>query len=133
MLADLLFVYGTLRRGFPHAAARRLAREARYLGPARWRGELHDFGEHPGAVHGDSWVRGDLYRLDDPATLAWLDEYEQLADPPKQPWFVRERTRVETDDGASADAWIYRFTAPGDPTTRVGSGDFVAHRAARRR
>jgi len=67
---DLLFVYGSLRRGSPHPLAIRLAENARWLGLAGYRGLLFDIGAYPGAVPADDparRVRGDLYRLTDPA------------------------------------------------------------------
>ena len=40
MISDLLFVYGTLMRGFDHPMAKLLAGNAEFLGPAQCSGRL---------------------------------------------------------------------------------------------
>ena len=71
---ELLFVYGTLRRGSDHANAARLARESEWLGTATLVGTLFRVSWHPALVLvGDDVVTGDLLRLTDPAaSLPWL-------------------------------------------------------------
>ena len=78
---NLLFVYGTLRRGCDGAEARRLSTEGEWLGQARLRGLLYRVDWYPALVMDADemgWVIGDLFRMTDPATiLAWLDRYEE--------------------------------------------------------
>ena len=53
MISDLLFVYGTLMRGFDHPMARLLSRNADFLGEARCRGRLYRVKHYPGLVLSD--------------------------------------------------------------------------------
>jgi gamma-glutamylcyclotransferase (GGCT)/AIG2-like uncharacterized protein YtfP len=66
---DLLFVYGTLMRGFDHPMAKLLSRSAEFLGAARCRGRLYLVKHYPGLVLSDDTddvVFGELYRLRQP-------------------------------------------------------------------
>ena len=66
MTSDLLFVYGTLMRGFDHPMARLLSANADFLGEARCRGRLYLVKHYPGLVLSDDpadVVFGELYRL----------------------------------------------------------------------
>jgi len=80
MTSDLLFVYGTLMRGFDHPMARLLSANADFLGSARCRGRLYLVKHYPGLVLSDDpaeVVFGELYRLracDE--LLAEFDTYE---------------------------------------------------------
>ncbi|GAC1630468.1 MAG: hypothetical protein NVS4B4_12840 [Bradyrhizobium sp.] len=72
MIADLLFVYGTLMRGFDHPMAQLLSRSAEFLGEARCRGRLYLVKHYPGLVLSDDpaeTVSGELYRLRRPDEL----------------------------------------------------------------
>ena len=104
-----LFVYGTLKSGFRNRFARRLRREAKFLGPAHMRGRLYRVRWYPGMrPAGDGAVVGELYRLRHPAkTLEALDRYEGD--------HYRRELRVATrDTGRPMHAWvyIYRFAPP---------------------
>jgi len=113
-----LFVYGTLRRGFPNKYAALLQANARFLGNAGMRGRLHQFNCYPGAVPSDQpddMVSGELYQLEDPAILPTLDEYEG-------PEFERILVKVLLDDGQVQETWVYIFrgdTASASRTART--------------
>jgi len=113
-LLATLFVYGTLRRGSDNRFARLLARQARFLGPARTPGRLYHLGRYPGAVPSDTpgeIIRGEVFRLKFPArTLPLLDAYEG-------PSFERTIARTHLTSGIQLDAWIYfyRETPSGPP------------------
>ncbi len=78
--SDLLFVYGTLMRGFDHPMARLLAANAEFLGEASCHGRLYLVKHYPGLVlSGDAAdiVHGELYRLREVAAmLREFDMYE---------------------------------------------------------
>lgn len=78
---DLLFVYGTLRRGCGSVEAQRLHAQATWLGQGRVRGRLYRVDWYPALVacrSGGDEVTGDIYRLNDPdAAFVWLDHYEE--------------------------------------------------------
>nr|WP_082733345.1 gamma-glutamylcyclotransferase family protein [Sphingobium sp. CCH11-B1] len=125
---DLLFVYGTLRPGFPHPMARRLTAEATHVGAASAAGRLYRIADYPGFVPGaQGWVRGDLFRLARPdVTLAWLDDYEECAahfPPPHE--YRRERVRIEGAHGA-AEVWTYVYALPVRNLVPIDGGDFLA-------
>lgn len=92
---DLLFVYGTLKRG--HGNHHQLA-GAGFVGEATMAGvDLHDLGPFPMAISGEGLARGELYRVD-AGTLARLDRFEGV------PRLYRRECRG-LDDGRQA--WIY--------------------------
>ena len=72
MTSDLLFVYGTLMRGFDHPMAQLLSRGAEFIGEARCPGRLYLVKHYPGLVLSDEpadVVFGELYRMRQPAEL----------------------------------------------------------------
>jgi len=100
---ELLFVYGSLRRGCRAQGLMRHA-GARYLGKASVRGRLFDLGEFPGAVKAtgaSALVLGELYYLPCAVrALKSLDRYEGSR-------YKREVTEVELQSGRRVRAWIY--------------------------
>ena len=126
---DLLFVYGTLRRGFDlHHNLVRLG--ARYFGKAKVAGELFDLGVYPGA-HASrrkgKWIHGEIYRLRRPGLdFRVLDECEEFNPcAPERSMFVREMTRVVVAGREPRWAWIYwmdRFVPQG---RHIASGDYL--------
>jgi gamma-glutamylcyclotransferase (GGCT)/AIG2-like uncharacterized protein YtfP len=118
LINDLLFVYGTLRRESSHPLARLLAENAEWLGFAYFSGRLFDLDAYPGAVpSGDPAhrVRGDLYRLNDPAAmLPLLDRYEEFGEEfPEPNEFIRSLQAVRFQ-GCALKAWIYLYNLPTD-------------------
>lgn len=111
--SDLVFVYGTLRRGeYNH----------RYLSWARWLGNhrtlpcytLLDLGDYPAVMSGgQTTIFGELYAINDSllARLDWLEDY------PNE--YTRER--ISTPYGP---AWIYLYQHPQANTPAIGSGDW---------
>ncbi len=65
-----IFVYGTLRAGesndIRRAATRHKIVAPRFVGSARLRGRLHDFGAYPGLVLDEAAgaVTGEVYEID---------------------------------------------------------------------
>jgi len=126
--SDLLFVYGTLRRGSDHANAARLAHESEWLGRASLNGTLYRVSWHPALVlEGADTVIGDLLRLHDrAASLRWLDAFESCGpdDPPPHD-YRREMAEVATANG-QANAMVYVWNLPLDGLERMVSGDWLA-------
>jgi gamma-glutamylcyclotransferase (GGCT)/AIG2-like uncharacterized protein YtfP len=126
---DLLFVYGTLRRGFErHAQLERLG--AQFVGMATGRAELFDLRDYPGAVPSKALrarLVGELYRLSNPArAFTQLDPVEGY-DPedPERSLFRREIGEVTRENGESALAWIYWLNRPAGRRHRIPSGDYA--------
>ena len=125
---DLLFVYGTLRRGSDHANAARLAAESEWLGTGTLMGTLYRVSWHPALVlEGEDSITGDLLRLTDPAaSLPWLDAFESCgpADPPPHD-YRREIASVMTASGA-VEAMVYVWNLGVEGLERMPGGDWLA-------
>src|SRR5690242_5401099 len=96
-----LFVYGTLRSTFDNRWARRLRREADFVGRGRVRGRVTRVGRYTALVPtGIRNIDGEVYRLRAARTLAVLDRYEGSG-------YERVTVRVRTCAGRSVFAWVY--------------------------
>ncbi|WP_295846120.1 gamma-glutamylcyclotransferase family protein [Tardiphaga sp.] len=127
---DLVFVYGTLMRGFDHPMSRRLAASAEFLGEARCQGRLYMVAHYPGLLRSDDVadiVFGELYRVhDDDELLAVLDGYESIGPGYAAPTlYLRETLSVTLADGAVAEAWTYIYNRRIDEAKRIVSGRFL--------
>ena len=100
---ELIFVYGSLRRGCGAQGLMRRLR-ARYLGKGSVRGRLFNLGEFAGAVKapgGSTRIPGELYYLPSAArALKSLDRYEGNG-------YRREVAEVELRSTRRVQAWIY--------------------------
>ncbi|MCH7766828.1 MAG: gamma-glutamylcyclotransferase [Acidobacteria bacterium] len=118
--SDKLFVYGSLRRGYPlHWHLRRHG--ARFLGvgviQASWRQQY----PYPGALPSDcalDKIEGELYLLREPARqLKQLDELEEVnSAQPEKGLYVRRLVKVRLPTGQQHVAWTYFL--PNRPTQR---------------
>jgi gamma-glutamylcyclotransferase (GGCT)/AIG2-like uncharacterized protein YtfP len=129
MASDLLFVYGTLMRGFDNPMAQLLSRSADFLGAARCRGRLYRVTHYPGLVlsdDSDDVVFGELFRLRQPAELLReFDMYEACGEGFAEPTeYLRQILSVTGDDGAVSEAWTYVYNWPVDGMARIASGRF---------
>src|SRR5882724_5849549 len=130
MTSDLLFVYGTLMRGFDHPMAQLLARSADFIGEARCRGRLYLIKHYPGLVLSEAAgdvVFGELYRLRQPAELLReFDMYEACGEGFAEPTeYVRQMLTVTRDDGAASEAWTYIYNWPVTNLQHIASGRFM--------
>jgi len=120
--AGLLFTYGTLMRGLPLHGL--LAGRAAFVGEGTVAARLIDLGRYPGAVpDGGATLRGEVYRLDDPARWRVLDSAEG-------PQYHRSRTIVMMGR-RSMPAFIYWYRGPLDRGVPVPGGDWREHAPAR--
>ena len=130
MTSDLLFVYGTLMRGYSHPMARLLSSNADFLGPASCRGRLYKVKHYPGLVLSEDEserVFGELYRLravDD--LLRAFDMYEACGEGfPEPTQYVRQMLPVTLAEGTARDAWTYIYNWPVAHLPRIASGRFM--------
>jgi gamma-glutamylcyclotransferase (GGCT)/AIG2-like uncharacterized protein YtfP len=130
MTSDLLFVYGTLMRGFEHPMAKLLSANADYVGAARCRGRLYRVEHYPALVlSNDSTdiVLGEVFRLrfrDE--LLRELDMYEACGEGFPQPTeYLRQMSRVTLSHGATVEAWTYVYNWPVTELKRIASGNFL--------
>jgi gamma-glutamylcyclotransferase (GGCT)/AIG2-like uncharacterized protein YtfP len=132
MTSDLLFVYGTLMRGFDHPMARLLAAHADFLGQAACRGRLVLVKHYPGLLLSDApseVVHGELFRLRAPdELLRELDMYEACGEGfPEPTEYLRELIEVRGDDGSVGQAWTYVYNWPVTDLPVIASGKFLEH------
>ena len=122
---ELLFVYGTLRRGGVNAMPL-LYPDSAFVGNASVRGRLYDMGGYPAIVFDDDAgpVAGEVYTIDG-ETLQALDEFEASAE------YARMRITIELN-GSKTSCWAY---SP-KPELRIGkeliaSGDWIQFAGAK--
>ncbi|WP_290790573.1 gamma-glutamylcyclotransferase family protein [Flavihumibacter sp. UBA7668] len=131
----LLFVYGSLRKGFHHPAYAYVSQHFDFLSDAKVRGELYDMGEYPAAVPSqeERFILGELYQLKPEAEWDWaiaqLDDYEGVAPEEGEPaLYKREMTRVYCADGSGFEAWIYWYNGDITGKPAITSGDVLQYR-----
>ena len=130
MTWDLLFVYGTLMRGFDHPMAKLLSRGADLIGEAQCRGRLYRVKHYPGLVLSEDpadIVFGEVYRLRArDALLREFDMYEACgAGFPEPTEYLRRMLNVTLADGAASEAWTYVYNWPVTGLPRIASGRFL--------
>jgi len=130
MICDLLFVYGTLMRGYSHPMARLLSANADLLGDASCRGRLYKVKHYPGLVLSEDAsdvVFGELYRLravED--LLREFDMYEACGEGFAEPTqYLRQMLSVTLADGTTHVAWTYIYNWPIEGLSRIESGRFL--------
>ena len=132
---ELLFVYGTLRRGGSNDIAS-LAPSARFSGMARIRGALFDQGAYPAMMldADGPWVIGELYEVTPPdwRVLDALEEVVTKADPMGQYFRVHA---VATDENACpVECQVYVANPRAMRLERpIAGGDWLAFCADHRR
>jgi len=130
-----LFVYGTLRRGFPLHKHLRTG-TVRFLGRAKILGRLFDLGNFPGALPSESpanEIEGELYELTSGAQqLKELDEVEEFfPQRPDESLFLRRLTDVELESGEKVEAWVYYLAEKPTNARPIPSGDYSEARRSR--
>lgn len=119
----LLFVYGTLMRGFPLHAL--LVGRADSVGDGEVAGLLFDLGRYPAALRdGGGVIRGEVYRLKDPGLWRALDSAEGSQ-------YHRGEVGVRLAGGQRVMAYIYWYVGPLCRAVPIPGGDYRAHSPAR--
>jgi gamma-glutamylcyclotransferase (GGCT)/AIG2-like uncharacterized protein YtfP len=125
---ELVFVYGTLRRGGSNAFR---MEAAEFVGRGRMEGRLHVISWYPGLVvgHGSGWVVGELYRVT-PEHLGALDAFEGISAGEVEGAEYRRVVVPVLLEGAifeeSVEAWAYEWTGPVDEERWIPSGDWLS-------
>lgn len=108
-----LFVYGTLMRTSRTPFARRLAMESRFIGRATVSGKLYSLGRYPGLVEDPrqkSQVHGEVVRLKNARSFAWLDDYEGCGPNwPEPQEYERKVLSIRLRDDSEIPCWVYVF------------------------
>ena len=123
MAGDLLFVYGTLMRGFRLHGL--LEGRAEYLGDGEVPGVLFDLGSYPAALRGEGRrIHGEVYRLPVPDLWARLDSAEGSQ-------YHRGEVGVRMHSGEQVTAAIYWYVGPLGGAVPIPGGDYRAHPPAK--
>ncbi|MEL6192125.1 MAG: gamma-glutamylcyclotransferase family protein [Bacteroidota bacterium] len=128
---DLIFVYGTLRKGFSHPMADMLASHAQYVGAGSTFGSLFDLGPYPAAIFSEEGayiVKGDVYRIKSPQhLLPLLDEYEGYrADDLENSMYKRVLIKVYCKED-ELEVWGYTYLPPPPSKGLIPSGDYLSY------
>ncbi|MCW1887836.1 gamma-glutamylcyclotransferase [Luteolibacter flavescens] len=120
---ELVFVYGTLRRGGSNAFR---MDGADFVSSGKVAGKLYAITWYPGLVlQGEGTVDGDLFRVGRDQLVA-LDEFEGIsANEIEGAEYRRVKTEVATADDQVFAAWAYEWIGPVDESKRIISGDWL--------
>ncbi|MEZ5524449.1 MAG: gamma-glutamylcyclotransferase family protein [Pseudomonadales bacterium] len=132
MSDELLFVYGTLRRGITSPLDELMAQHCEFRTDATMQGILFDVAGYPGVTESldpSHRVVGEIYRvLDAQALWPTLDHYEQCSNAYPTPHeYIRKKLTVLTPDGENILAWAYLFNWDASGLLRIDHGDFVKY------
>jgi gamma-glutamylcyclotransferase (GGCT)/AIG2-like uncharacterized protein YtfP len=128
--SSYLFVYGTLLSEGNEFAAFLMENSTLY-GDGKFKGELYDIGEYPGAIVQplcDHYVHGQVFLMNQPdMILRRLDDYEGFGDGQPEPnEFIRTLTEVETDINP-LNCWVYLYQLPTDGLWHIRSGNYLEY------
>jgi gamma-glutamylcyclotransferase (GGCT)/AIG2-like uncharacterized protein YtfP len=116
MPRTLLFVYGTLMRDERNHGVLVGGGGATFVRHASTRAEfaLLDLGDHPAMVRGDTSVEGELWSIEDAATMAAVEALEEAPD-------HYHRIPLTLADGTEAECYVPTRPVDGFPTIPGGS------------
>lgn len=123
---ELVFVYGTLRRGGSNACR---MDGAEFVGPAEVAGGLYHISWYPGLVldRDKETVIGDLYRVA-MEQLEALDDFEGIsANEVEGAEYRRIKTTAVLGKKETVSTWVYEWKGPVDEEKRILSGDWISH------
>lgn len=128
-----LFVYGSLRSGFQHAAYGYLSKYFHLIGNAKVKGKLYDQGDYPVALPTteERFIIGELYAINSADEFSYaigqLDDYEGLfPEEGEIPLYKREAVTVFCNN-QQIKAWIYWFNGAVDNLPEIASGDVLEY------
>jgi gamma-glutamylcyclotransferase (GGCT)/AIG2-like uncharacterized protein YtfP len=122
---DLVFVYGTLRRGASNHF--RMA-GADFVAAGTVRGRMYRIDWYPGLVldGGGDWIHGEVYAVREEILTA-LDVFEGVsAHEVDGAEYRRVRAEVRTTSGASLVAWVWEWLGRVEETSAIPGGDWLA-------
>lgn len=115
MNGELVFVYGTLRRG---ASNHFRMQSSEFVTAGSVRGQLFRVTWYPALLCGGTdLVKGEFYRASS-RLLSELDEFEGCE-------YRRVKTVVLLEDGTSEQAWVWEWLGNTNKLVRVLSGDWL--------
>lgn len=117
---ELIFIYGTLRRG---GKAHAMMKTSEFRGIATIFGRLYHISEYPGLIlHEESTVTGELYWAD-ADLIQELDSYEGCFESP--PLYTREEVTATDEYGTVHRVQTYVFQRLEPLHKRIHSGNWM--------
>ncbi|MDZ7687743.1 MAG: gamma-glutamylcyclotransferase family protein [Halobacteriales archaeon] len=128
-MAEFIFLYGSLMRGFEMHEGLDLPSRTDFLGEAKCKGTLYDLGGHPGmTLEGNGRVRGELYRVRNKSAIDIVDRHEgYYPESNRESTYVR---RLEEMIDRDLKAWVYIYNGPTEGHDVIESGswrDYLRH------
>jgi gamma-glutamylcyclotransferase (GGCT)/AIG2-like uncharacterized protein YtfP len=124
--SEIVFVYGTLRRGGSNAFR---MDGADFLGAGSVRGHLYRIDWYPGLILAEDGVPilGEIYAVPT-LQLAALDEFEGVSADENAAEYRRVKTRFTPADTAqpACEAWVWEWIGPTDESQRIPGGDWLS-------
>jgi gamma-glutamylcyclotransferase (GGCT)/AIG2-like uncharacterized protein YtfP len=124
-----LFVYGSLRSGFPSTAFQFMNPYFQLVANGKVKGKLYDLGEYPAGIPTaeEKYIVGELYKANSEEEFNWaisqLDDYEGVyPDEGEQQEYERAVTTVIAD-GKEYSSWIYWYKGDTEGKLLIESGD----------
>ena len=112
---DLLFVYGTLRKG--EGSDLSISSGAEFVSEDDINGNIYNLGWYPGVtIGGNNVVHGEVFKLTDASIIRQLDIYEGYPN-------LYDRSVVETKGGRRV--WVYTINRECGENERIQSGDWL--------
>lgn len=132
-MTDLLFVYGTLRKGNANAMAPYLVHHAEFICDGWFQGCMYQISDYPGVIASaepSHRVYGEVYRLKNAQqVLRVLDDYEECSLLHTQPAeYKRSLEMIQTTKGeVLQQVWIYLYQWSLQDKVLIAGGDFMRH------
>jgi|TARA_B110000495_G_C22507421_1_gene310773 gamma-glutamylcyclotransferase (GGCT)/AIG2-like uncharacterized protein YtfP len=129
---ELLFVYGTLRKGAISPMDKLLSLHCEFFADAFIQGILYDVDGYPGVIEShtlENKVYGELYTIRWASQL-WprLDHYEHCSNAFQKPHeYARKKRPVSLVNGQNIQAWIYLFNWKTGGLLKIPSGDYLSY------
>ncbi|MGJ8644884.1 MAG: gamma-glutamylcyclotransferase family protein [Luteolibacter sp.] len=130
MNTELVFVYGTLRRG---ASNHFRMDGAEYVGAGSIAGRIYFIDSHPEFVYpalvcgGDERVVGELFHVEKTRHLADLDLFEGInALSPEPDEYRRIKVEVKMDSGETMLAWVWEWAGELGDSRALEGGDWLS-------
>ena len=126
-----LFVYGSLRSGFQHAAYQYIRDYFIFQGAATVKGLLYDLGNYPAAIptQSENFIKGELYLLRNEDEFGWamgqLDDYEGVNAEIGEIALYKRAIATVLINGQTTDAWIYWYNGVVSDKPVITSGDIL--------
>ncbi|MBK1882620.1 gamma-glutamylcyclotransferase [Luteolibacter pohnpeiensis] len=115
-MAELVFVYGTLRKGGSNEFR---MEGCRLIGSATVAGSIYRIDWYPGLLlhSGNGQVRGEVYEVG-AASLKDLDAYEGDE-------YRRLKAKAQLQDGTLQEVWLWEWLGEVDPAAKITTGDWL--------